>query len=167
MNTDVLPRWSLILGAVILFAVLIAGCTQSPSGSTPTTTQITTAPAPAETLPTTVITTMMTTSPTPQVTTTSANQTNVSPMMAITIKDFAFNPQTATVSNGTTVTWTNLDPTQHQIINAANRLFNQGEMFKSGPLEMGQSYSFTFNTTGTFLYLDTLHPALTGKIVVT
>ena len=164
MSTDLLGRWSLILVAAILFMLLIAGCMAPPQGPPLTPTQVATAPTSAVT---TSATTVMTTAPMPKVTTTNANQTNVSPVFTITIQNSAFNPQTATISVGTTVTWTNQGSTPTQIINGPNVIFDQEQMFDSGPLGMGQSFSFTFNTTGTFLYLDTLHPAVTGKIIVT
>ncbi len=195
MITGLSGRWSLIAGVAILFSVLMAGCVSPLQGPAPAPTQVTPAPAhvsttsattvmtaapmPAvTTMTTTVMTTVpaptvtasatavMTTVPTPQMTTTPANQTTVSPTFTIAIQSFAFNPQTATVPNGTTVTWTNQESATTQIINAPNGMFAQGYMFKSSPLEMGQSYSFTFNASGTFQYFDSLHPAITGKVIV-
>jgi len=162
MSTSILRRWFPILGAAILLAVLIAGCTGSPYGPTPTTTQATTAPTAPTPAATPLATTVKTTAPTPQVTATILNQTNVS----ITIKNFAFSPQFVTVSNGTTVTWTNQDPTPHQIINDPTGTSGLGQIFKSSPLGIGQSYSFTFTSTGTFPYHCNIHPAMTGKITV-
>jgi plastocyanin len=162
MSTSILRRWFPILGAAILLAVLIAGCTGSPYGPTPTTTQVTTAPTPAAT---TLATTVKTTAPTPQITATILNQTNV----AITIKEFAFSPKFITVSKGTTVTWTNQDPTPHQIINdpgGTGGMSGLGQIFKSNSLGMGESYSFTFNTTGMFPYHCSIHPSMEGKVTV-
>jgi plastocyanin len=99
------------------------------------------------------------------VTATLLNQTNVS----VTIKNFAFSPKVVTVSNGTTVTWTNQDPTPHQIINdPGGRGTNAGlgQIFKSSPLGTGQSYSFTFTSTGVFPYRCAIHPAMEGQIIV-
>ena len=157
MSIDILRTRFPILGAAILLAVLIAGCTGSPYG--PTTTQATTAPTPAAT---TLAKTVMTTAPTPQVEATILNQTNVS----VTIKNFAFSPQFVTVSNGTTVTWTNQDPTPHQIIDDPGGKSGLGQIFKSSPLGIGQSYSFTFTSTGMFPYHCNIHPAMEGKITV-
>ena len=164
MSIDIARTRFPILGAAILLAVLIAGCTGSPYGpaTTQTTTQATTAPAPAAT---TLATTVMTMAPTPQVTATILNQTSVS----VTIQNFAFSPQYVTVSNGTTVTWTNQDPVQHQIINdpgGTGGTAALGQIFKSSPLGTGQSYSFTFTSNGTFPYHCAIHPGMTGKITV-
>jgi len=156
---------------VILLAVLFSGCTGSPYGSTTQpTTQATSPPTPGETFTatpaaTTPATPVKTVTPTPQVTATLFNQTNVS----VTIKDFAFRPRILTVSVGTTVTWTNEDSTPHQVINdPGGRGFNPelGDIFESGPLETGQSYSFTFPSTGLFPYRCAIHPAMEGQIIV-
>jgi plastocyanin len=171
MRIDILRTRFPVLAIVILVAVLIAGCTESPYGSTTqATTQATIAPTPAATTlatpaATTLATPVKTTAPTPQVTATLLNQTNVS----VTIKNFAFSPRIVTVSNGTTVTWTNQDPTPHQIINdPGGSGFNPGlgQIFKSSPLETGQSYSFTFPSTGLFPYRCAIHPAMEGQIIV-
>jgi len=159
MRTSKAQRWVPILGAIVLLAVLIAGCTQSGYGPQPAMTQATMAPTPVATP---IATTVSTTAPTPQVTVTILNQSNV----AITIKSFTFDPEFVTVSKGTTVTWTNQDPTQHQIINDPAMFFAGGMLFKSGLLGTGQSFSFTFNTTGDFKYHCNIHPAMEGKVIV-
>ena len=78
---------------------------------------------------------------------------------AVTIKDFAFSPETLTVSIGTTVTWTNEDSVSH-IINERRLIFD------SGMLARGKSYSFTFNEAGNFEYYCTIHPTMVGHIIV-
>ena len=162
MSISISRRWSLILGMAILLTVLIAGCTSSPYGPTQTTTQATTAPIPPTPPVAALATTASTTVPAPQITATMLNQTTV----AITIKGFAFSPQFVTVSKGTTVTWTNQDSAQHQIINDQTVTAAIGLLFKSSLLGMGQSYSYTFNTTGVFAYHCNIHPAMTGRVTV-
>jgi plastocyanin len=168
MRIDIVRTRVPALVIVILLAVLISGCTESPDGSTTqVTTQATIAPTPAETFTATsaATTPVKTVTPTPPVTATLFNQTNVS----VTIKDFAFRPRILTVSVGTTVTWTNEDSTPHQVINdPGGRGFNPelGDIFESGPLETGQSYSFTFPSTGLFPYRCAIHPAMEGQIIV-
>ena len=76
---------------------------------------------------------------------------------AITIQNFAFSPATLTVKKGTTVTWTNNDSAPHQIKSAT---------FNSSQLSKGQSFSFTFNTAGSFDYSCAIHPSMLGKIIV-
>jgi plastocyanin len=63
------------------------------------------------------------------------------------------------VKAGTTVTWTNNDDIPHAIA-AVNK------QFKSKALDTGDAYSFTFTTPGTYQYFCSLHPHMTGAIVV-
>jgi plastocyanin len=81
---------------------------------------------------------------------------------SVTIKDLAFSPQNITVKKGTKVTWTNQDSTSHTVTETDG---------KNGPssstLSNGQSYSFTFNETGTFAYHCSIHNEMTGTVVVT
>ncbi len=142
--------------------MLIAGCrVRQPYHRRPqATTQATTAPTPEATTPATTVTTIV---PTVQVTATLLNQTNVS----VTIQNFAFSPQYVTISKGTTITWTNLDSTPHQIINNPTGTANLGQLFRSSPLETGQSFSYTFTSTGMFPYHCNIHPNMVGKFQVT
>lgn len=75
----------------------------------------------------------------------------------VTIQNFAFNPGTLTVKQGTKVTWTNQDSATHKIKSAT---------FNSGDLHQGDTFAFTFNTKGSFDYSCAIHPSMTGKIVV-
>ena len=78
---------------------------------------------------------------------------------AVGIDNFTFNPQKLTVKAGTTVTWTNKDDIPHAIA-AVNK------QFKSKALDTGDAYSFTFTTPGSYEYFCSLHPHMTGTIVV-
>ena len=78
---------------------------------------------------------------------------------AVGIDNFTFNPQNLTVKAGTTVTWTNKDDIPHAIAAV-------GKQFKSKALDTGDAYSFTFTTPGTYQYFCSLHPHMTGTIVV-
>jgi amicyanin len=79
--------------------------------------------------------------------------------VAVGIDNFTFNPQTLKVKAGATVTWTNKDDIPHAIA-AVNK------EFKSKALDTGDAYSFTFTTPGTYAYFCSLHPHMTGTIVV-
>ena len=82
------------------------------------------------------------------------------PVMAVSIDNFTFTPQTLTVKAGTTVTWTNKDDIPHGV--AAT-----GNAFKrSAAMDTDDSYSFTFTTPGTYQYFCYIHPHMTGTIVV-
>jgi amicyanin len=78
---------------------------------------------------------------------------------AIAIDNFTFNPQTVTVKAGATVTWTNKDDIPHAIAAV-------GKQFKSKVMDTDNSYSFTFTTPGSYAYFCSLHPHMTGTIVV-
>jgi plastocyanin len=78
---------------------------------------------------------------------------------AVHIANFTFAPATLTVRPGTTVTWTNDDDIPHTV--AAT-----GGGFRSKVLDTGNSYSFTFTKAGEFQYFCSIHPHMTGKVVV-
>ncbi len=79
---------------------------------------------------------------------------------AVTIADFQFTPATLQVAQGTTVTWTNNGPTNHTTTSDTG-------VWDSGVLQAGRSFSFRFNTPGTFAYHCMIHPSMKGTITVT
>jgi amicyanin len=79
---------------------------------------------------------------------------------AVSISDFKFNPATLTVPVGTTVTWTNKDEEPHTI--AA-----KDGSFHSPGIDTHGTYSFTFTTAGSYDYTCSIHPFMTGTVVVT
>jgi len=81
------------------------------------------------------------------------------PAAEVKIDNFTFTPQKVTVKAGTTVTWTNEDDIPHTVSAS-------GKEFKSKVLDTDDKYSFTFATPGTFEYFCSLHPHMTGTIVV-
>jgi len=78
----------------------------------------------------------------------------------VLIDNFSFSPKTFTVPVGTTVTWTNHDDVPH-VVASINNQFE-----KSLALKAGQSFSRTFATAGTYSYFCSIHPRMTGKIIV-
>jgi len=78
---------------------------------------------------------------------------------AVTIDNFSFAPQRLTVKRGTTVIWTNRDDIPHTVTAVDLQ-------FRSKALDTDDSYSFTFTTPGTYAYFCSLHPRMTGTIVV-
>ena len=78
---------------------------------------------------------------------------------AVAIADFAFSPATLAIAAGDTVTWTNEDAVAHTATSTTGA-------FDSGLLDQGESFSLTFTTPGTYDYLCTPHPSMTGRIVV-
>jgi len=79
----------------------------------------------------------------------------------VAIDNFAFGPNSITVPVGTTVTWINQDDEPHTVVNTGNP-----RLFKSGALDTGNKFSFTFDKPGTYRYFCSLHPHMTGVIVV-
>ena len=78
---------------------------------------------------------------------------------AVTIRNFAFGPQIVTVKLGETVHWTNQDSEAHTVTSDAGA-------FNSPVLQPGAGFSFTFTKPGTYRYHCTIHPFMTGKVVV-
>jgi Icc protein len=78
---------------------------------------------------------------------------------AVVIDNFSFAPGTTTVSIGATVTWTNKDDVPHNVVSTS-------KAFKSPVLDTDERYSHTFDTPGTFAYYCSLHPKMTGKVLV-
>jgi plastocyanin len=78
----------------------------------------------------------------------------------VSIVDFGFSPATLTVEAGTTVTWTNTGVARHTV------LANDGT-FRSAGVRSGQTFTNTFATPGTFVYICDIHPGMTGTILVT
>jgi plastocyanin len=79
---------------------------------------------------------------------------------AVEIAGFAFGPPELSVAAGTTVTWTNADSFDHTAT-------GRDGVFDSGELAQGQSFSFTFDTAGTFAYICNIHPSMSGTVTVT
>jgi plastocyanin len=78
---------------------------------------------------------------------------------AVKIDNFVFGPQTLTVPVGTTVVWTNSDDIPHTSVSTEG-------VFKSKVLDTDEKFSYTFTKAGTYPYYCTIHPKMTGKIVV-
>jgi amicyanin len=77
----------------------------------------------------------------------------------VQIDQFTFAPQHVTVKAGTTVTWINDDDVPHTVASSA-------KLFKSKTLDTKDKFSFTFTTPGTYEYFCSLHPHMTGAVVV-
>jgi plastocyanin len=81
------------------------------------------------------------------------------PDSKVEIDDFAFSPARITVKAGTTVAWLNADDTPHTVASSS-------KLFKSKVLDTDGSFSFTFATPGMYEYFCSLHPYMTGTVVV-
>jgi plastocyanin len=78
---------------------------------------------------------------------------------AVQIGNFTFKNPIVTVKPGTTVMWTNGDDVPHTIV-------SKDGVFKSKVLDTGDRFAFTFAKPGQFGYFCSLHPHMTGTIVV-
>jgi plastocyanin len=78
---------------------------------------------------------------------------------AVSMKNIQFSPKSLSVKVGDTVTWTNDDSVDHNVI------ANDGT-FKSGNFGGGQKFTWTATKAGTFKYSCTIHPGMVGTLVV-
>ena len=82
------------------------------------------------------------------------------PEQQVTIHSYKFDAEVLIVTVGTKVTWTNKDEVPHSVMSADKR-------FTSSPaLDTGDKYSYVFTTPGTYEYFCSLHPFMTGKVIV-
>jgi plastocyanin len=95
-----------------------------------------------------------------EVTPTDESNSQTQKTNEVTIQNFAFSPANITVKKGTKVTWTNQDSVGHTVT------ADSGDGPNSQLLNQGQSYTFTFDTVGTFKYHCQPHPKMTGTVVV-
>ena len=79
--------------------------------------------------------------------------------MAVKIDNFKFGPEDVTVAVGTTITWTNRDDIPHTVVSTTG-------VFKSKVLDTDEKFSFTFTKAGTYEYFCSVHPKMTGKVIV-
>ncbi len=77
----------------------------------------------------------------------------------VKIDNFAFGPETITVAVGATVTWTNKDDIPHTTVSTDG-------VFKSKVMDTDEKFSYTFTKAGTYSYFCSVHPKMTGKVVV-
>jgi plastocyanin len=77
----------------------------------------------------------------------------------VKVDNFSFGPTPLTVAVGTTVTWTNRDDIPHTVVSTE-------KVFKSKVLDTDEKFSFTFSKAGTYPYFCSIHPKMTGSVVV-
>jgi plastocyanin len=77
----------------------------------------------------------------------------------IQIDNFHYTPPMLVVAPGTAVTWTNDDDSPHSVREKDGK-------FKSAALDTDDKFSQTFTAPGEYEYFCSIHPYMTGKIVV-
>ena len=132
-----------VLLLMIVFGVILCGCT---APSVPAPQPAATAYQPAQT---------------------SAVPVQNGPVKAIDIIQRSFDPQVLSVSQGTTVVWTNRDPTVHRVVHMP-QVPSEKELFNSGPMYPKDTFSYTFTRPGEYYYDDPQLGTGTGtpKIIV-
>jgi len=78
----------------------------------------------------------------------------------IVIKDFHFTPQTLTVKSGEKITWINRDEEPHTVVSV------EKQFKKSAPLDTDEEFTIAAGAPGTYTYFCSVHPKMTGTIVV-
>lgn len=136
--------------AFILVA-LLAACAADPAPATTTPTAPPSTAAPAA--PATTVA-PVTTVAAPDTTGAPAD----GPAARISISDFSFGPA-VTVSVGDTVEVTNNDAVPHTWTSTDG-------VFNSGSLESGARFSFTFEESGEYAFVCSIHPTMTGTVTV-
>ncbi len=81
------------------------------------------------------------------------------PAAAVKIDNFVFSPNPVTVPVGSTIRWTNQDDIPHNVV-------SDDKSFKSKVLDTDETFAYTFTKPGTYTYFCSIHPKMTGKVVV-
>jgi plastocyanin len=89
----------------------------------------------------------------------TANDKSSAANAEVKIDNFVFGPETITVPVGATVTWTNKDDIPHTTVSTDG-------VFKSKVMDTDEKFSYTFTKAGTYSYFCSVHPKMTGKVVV-
>ena len=82
------------------------------------------------------------------------------PTADVKIDNFNFTPATLTVKVGTQITWTNNDDIPHTVVSEDHTTF------KSKVLDTGEKFTYTATKPGTYSYFCSIHPKMTGKLLV-
>jgi len=85
--------------------------------------------------------------------------TQAATVQEVVMDNFSFTPMTPSVPVGTTITWTNRDDVPHNVVSTEQK-------FKSPVLDTGEQFSRRFDAPGTYPYFCSIHPRMTGRIVV-
>jgi len=78
--------------------------------------------------------------------------------------DQCYIPSEITISAGESVTWVNEDSAFHSVTSG---FYDAPQnLFDSGYMDPFESYTLTFDESGTFDYFCTLHPWMEGQVIV-
>lgn len=142
MRTTKVGRWlSVLVIVLIAITLMMSGCFGKPAEPPPAAEPAPTEPAPGYGQPPPA--------EPPAAPSGIAHQ--------VTIENFAFSSKEITIKVGDTVTWTQQDAVIHTAT---------GDIWDSGDLNQGQTYSKTFDRAGTYDYHCNYHSTMQGKIIV-
>ncbi len=85
---------------------------------------------------------------------------NSARQVEVKIDNFSFSPAVITVPAGTTIRWTNRDDIPHTVVS------DDRTTFRSKPLDTDEQFTFTFTKPRTYSYFCSIHPKMTGKVMV-
>ena len=83
------------------------------------------------------------------------------PDRIVTIDNFVFTPPTVTIPAGTRVVWINRDDIPHTVTSPSGQ-----QVFGSPPLDTDDRFSVVFDRPGIYRYFCSIHPMMTGTVVV-
>lgn len=92
---------------------------------------------------------------TPQVTQV-VTQVSYGPTEEVLIKATSFDPQELYIKTGTTVNWVNNDKMSRHVVHLPTEATAK-ELFNSGSLSPGDTFSYTFTKPGRYVYGDPQH----------
>ena len=81
------------------------------------------------------------------------------PTAQVKIDNFVFSPNPLTVPVGSTIRWTNQDDIPHNVV-------SDDKSFKSKALDTDDTFTYSFTKPGTYTYFCSIHPKMTGKVIV-
>ncbi len=148
--------WLLAISLPV-FALSMAACGSNDKKNSPTNTPS------AATSPTTAPDTVMSPTETPEAG--APQPTTQAAESQVLMVNTTFQPQEITVPAGTTVTWTNQDDVSHTVTSGPRDA--PTNLFDSGDIAPGGTFSFTFTDPGTYEYHCSVHPGMDGTVIVT
>ncbi len=150
-------RSAWLICLIATMAVLMLAACGGPA-STPTSS---TTPASSHSTPTAAASQS---TPTTAATSSSTSENSGEIKIVENNEKYSFSPATLTITKGTKVVWTNASDTPHTITSDDGK-FTSSDAGK--PIAANQTYSFVFNTVGTFKYHCSIHSYMTATITVT
>ena len=98
---------------------------------------------------------------------TSTTKTTPVTTADVSITKDGFSPETIQMKKGSQITWTNTDEATHQVVTDPHPAHTNLKSLDSDPLGQGDSFTLTFEKTGTFTYHDETNPLkFKGTVIV-